>query len=180
MIQAEAQILLYLADHEGNLDMYLSKPFEYESATVPDYKRYACKALQECCEQALEDHNIRIPREAAPGYLLEIVEKNLDMESTIYISGTTNKNCMEKLELDDIAPEPLCSERAMEIFEEWVEKLRENLRQGLESGRLPLGEDFEMPEDLSYFTTFEMGPTKEHRPKLHNCQGNQWEVTICL
>lgn len=36
MIQAEAQILLYLADHEGNLEIYLSKPFEYENATVPE------------------------------------------------------------------------------------------------------------------------------------------------
>ena len=180
MIQAEAQILLYLADHEGNLEMYISKPFEYEDATVPDYKRYACKALQECCEQALEDHNIRIPKDATLTSLLSIVERNSGMEITIYISGTTNKHCLEKLELDDIAPEPLCSERAMEIFEEWVEKLRENLRQGLESGRLPLGEDFEMPEDLGYYTTFEMGPTKEQKAKLHGCLGNQWEVPICL
>ena len=33
MIQAEAQILLYLADHEGNMEIYLSKPFEYEGAS---------------------------------------------------------------------------------------------------------------------------------------------------
>lgn len=68
----------------------------------------------------------------------------------------------------------------MEIFEEWVEKLRNNLRQGLESGRLPLGEDFEMPENFGYYTTFEMGPTKEQKSKLHGCLGNQWEVPICL
>ena len=107
MIQAEAQILLYLADHEGNMEIYLSKPFEYEGATVPDYKRYACKALQECCEQALEDHNIRIPKDATPTPLPSIVERNLGMETTIF-SGTTNKHCLEKLELDDIAPEPIC------------------------------------------------------------------------
>lgn len=100
MIQAEAQILLYLADHEGNMEIYLSKPFEYEGATVPDYKRYACKALQECCEQALEDHNIRIPKDATLTSLLSIVERNLGMETTIF-SGTTNKHCLEKLELDE-------------------------------------------------------------------------------
>ena len=155
-IQAKVQILLYLVDQYGNPEMYISKPFEYQYATVPDYKRYACKALKECCEQALEDHNIQIPQEVTPKYLLEIIEKNLDMEPTIYISGTTHRNRLEKLEVDDIAPEPIHPERAMEIFEDWVERLRKALKEGLESGELPLGEDFEMPEDLSYFTSFEI------------------------
>lgn len=179
-IQAKAQILLYLVDQYGNPEMYISKPFEYLNATVPEYQRYACKALKECCEDALEDHNIQIPQEVTPKYLLEIVEENLDMEPTIYISGTTHRNRLEKLEVDDIVPEPIHPERVMEIFEDWVERLRKYLKEGLESGELPLGEDFEMPLDLSYFTSFEMGPTKEQKSKLHNYGGNLWEGPIHL
>ena len=180
MIQAKAQILLCLLDQYGIPEMYISKPFEYLNATVPDYKRYACQALKECCEDALADHNIQIPQEVAPKYLLEILEENLDMESTIYISGTTHRNCLEKLEVDDIAPEPIHPERAMEIFEDWVKRLRKSLKEGLESGELPLGEDFEMPKDLSYFTSFEMGPTKEQKSKLHKINDNLWESPIHL
>ena len=179
-IQAKVQILLYLVDQYGIPEMYISKPFEYLNATVPDYQRYACKALKECCEDALEDHNIQIPQEVTPKYLLEIIEENLDMEPTIYISGTTHRNCLEKLEVDDIVPEPIHPERVMEIFEDWVERLRKSLKEGLESGELILGEDFEMPEDLSYFTSFEMGPTKEQKSKLHNYGGNLWEGPIHL
>lgn len=173
--QAKAQILLYLVDQYGIPEMYISAPFEYQYATVPDYKRYACQALEECCEQALEDHHIQIPQEVTPKYLLEIIEENLDMEATIYISGTTHRNRLEKLEVDDITPEPIHPERVMEIFEDWVKRLRNSLKEGLESGELPLGEDFEMPKDLSYFTSFEMGPTKEQKSKLHKIEDNLWE-----
>ena len=180
MIQDKAQILLYLVDQYGIPEMYISKPFEYQYATVPDYKRYACKALKECCEQALEDHNIQIPQEVTPKYLLEIIEKNLDMEPTIYISGTTHRNCLKKLGVDDITPEPIHPERVMEIFEDWVERLRKSIKEGLESGELPLGEGFEMPEYLTYFTSFEMGPTKEQKFNLNNVKDNLWEGPIHL
>ena len=102
------------------------------------------------------------------------------MEPTIYISGTTHRNRLEKLEVDDIVPEPIHPEKVMEIFEDWVKRLRKSLKEGLESGELPLGEDFEMPEDLSYFTSFEMGPTKEQKSKLLTCDGNLWEGPIHL
>lgn len=185
MIQAEAQILLSLADHEGNLEMYLSKPFEYEDATVPDYKRYARKALQECCIQALEDHNVHPTRyPAGCANLLGIVERQLDVEATIFISGTTNRNCLKILTLDDIAPDAICIDAAMDIFEEWVEKLREKLRNGLENGKLPLGEEFYMPDELSYYTSFEMGLTEEQK-KIYEIRPtvgapDEYEVPICF